>query len=348
MRMQVTSGLREVEGSSQATEEVGMAPASSFASGLPVPPSPDVDLEMEGWMAYLRSLNLLDGEPKNIELRKNGESSRIIAIDDLVIKRACRLLDTGNDWLANPYRTAAEGKALRRVGNRYPALVPKVHHMDEANAVLVLSKTSGTTFKAKIFAGVLNPDSMAALVTALQAVHSLPAEKLDGLERFMTLRLAPYYLQTAAAKPEYATAIHEVVDRLHATRTHFVHGDFCPKNVLVDDDSPKRVTLLDWDVAHLGDPAFDYAFFITHLVAKLHVKEELEDTLSGALSMLLGSYMHSLGGDHDWLTQLTGATILARCWGASRLEYLDEGTRLAVSDFGASLLNGSASLGELL
>ncbi|MFA5566207.1 MAG: phosphotransferase [Acidimicrobiia bacterium] len=348
MRMQVSSDLRAAEKPSSGTEKIGGELSTSSAVNLPVPPNPGSENELDGWATYLQALNLLDDNPTQGMFLSVGDSGRVIAIDDVVIKRACRLLDTGSDWLANPYRTAAEGKALLRVATTYPKLVPKVLIIDEANAVLVLEKASGVTLKSQIFAGAFESSSIAATVSALEAVHSLPAERLDGVERFMTLRLSPYYLRTTTVKPEYADQIHQVVDRLRETQTHFVHGDFCPKNILIDAESPEQVTLLDWEVAHLGDPAFDYAFFLTHLIAKLHIKEELETEISAAITLLLGSYMRTLRGDVDWLTQLTGATILARCWGASRLEYLDQVTHGALSDLGAGLLLGTASLGEIL
>ncbi len=42
-------------------------------------------------------------------------------------------------------------------------------------------------------------------------------------------------------------------------------GDWSPKNLLV---YPDRVLALDFEVAHRGDPAFDVAFMLTHLVMK--------------------------------------------------------------------------------
>jgi aminoglycoside phosphotransferase (APT) family kinase protein len=44
-----------------------------------------------------------------------------------------------------------------------------------------------------------------------------------------------------------------------------VHGDFSPKNLLVWEG---RVMLIDCEVGHYGDPAFDLGFFVTHLVLK--------------------------------------------------------------------------------
>jgi aminoglycoside phosphotransferase (APT) family kinase protein len=52
-------------------------------------------------------------------------------------------------------------------------------------------------------------------------------------------------------------------------RPALVHGDFRPANVLVGDDG--RITaLLDWEFAHLGDPAEDLGWYTTPLYAQEH------------------------------------------------------------------------------
>ena len=51
-------------------------------------------------------------------------------------------------------------------------------------------------------------------------------------------------------------------------RTVVVHGDFRPANVLVEDG---HVTaLLDWEFAHLGDPAEDLGWYTTPIYAGEH------------------------------------------------------------------------------
>ena len=44
-----------------------------------------------------------------------------------------------------------------------------------------------------------------------------------------------------------------------------MHGDYAPKNLIVYQN---RVMVLDFEVAHWGDPSFDSAFMLTHLIAK--------------------------------------------------------------------------------
>ena len=44
-----------------------------------------------------------------------------------------------------------------------------------------------------------------------------------------------------------------------------VHGDFSPKNILIHEN---RLVLLDHEVIHWGDPAFDVAFCLKHFFLK--------------------------------------------------------------------------------
>ncbi|WP_019873663.1 phosphotransferase family protein [Sporichthya polymorpha] len=50
-----------------------------------------------------------------------------------------------------------------------------------------------------------------------------------------------------------------------------VHGDFRPANFLVDDGRP--TTLLDWEMAHLGDPAEDVGWYTCSLYRTEHFPE---------------------------------------------------------------------------
>lgn len=65
------------------------------------------------------------------------------------------------------------------------------------------------------------------------------------------------------------------------SRTHLVHGDFRPANVLVD--AGEVTALLDWELAHLGDPHDDLGWYTCSLYRREHFVEgvwELPDFLA--------------------------------------------------------------------
>ena len=64
----------------------------------------------------------------------------------------------------------------------------------------------------------------------------------------------------AAIHPDLAGRIEAEVQRLRATRSVLVHGDFSPKNLVAYEG---RMMMLDFEVAHWGDPAFHAAFLLS-------------------------------------------------------------------------------------
>src|SRR3546814_8703169 len=82
---------------------------------------------------------------------------------------------------------------------------------------------------------------------------------------FHAIRLEPYLLATARAHPDRAAALESVAAETAATKRALVHGDVSPKNILV---GPAGPVLLDAECAWYGDPAFDLAFCLNHLLLK--------------------------------------------------------------------------------
>jgi thiamine kinase-like enzyme len=107
-----------------------------------------------------------------------------------------------------------------------------------------------------------------------------------------------------------------------------VHGDYSPKNILLHDG---RLVLLDHEVIHWGDPAFDLGFALTHLLSKAHYHTHRREAFFAAARDFWTDYQSMLGDVH-WLGDLEGfavkhttACLLARVVGRSPLEYLDAG-----------------------
>ncbi len=98
----------------------------------------------------------------------------------------------------------------------------------------------------------------------LHAIHHQAAARREELEPvfrdtsfFESLRLEPYYAYTAAKRRKPPRFCATLIAETRAVRATLAHGDFSPKNILVRDDG---IVLLDHEVIHWGDPAFDSAF----------------------------------------------------------------------------------------
>src|SRR5690606_30916798 len=98
--------------------------------------------------------------------------------------------------------------------------------------------------------------------------HLLPGEveSLRDLKFFRELRIEPFYLHLAERYPQLRIHIEPLVEDLTQKQQCLVHGDFSPKNVLVDPNG--NIIILDFEVGHWGNPVFDVAFLTTHLLLK--------------------------------------------------------------------------------
>jgi 5-methylthioribose kinase len=142
---------------------------------------------------------------------------------------------------------------------------------------------------------------------------------------FESLRLEPYYLYSAERMPAVEGFIHDLIAETRATRYTLVHGDYSPKNVLVHEGN---LILLDHEVIHFGDGAFDVGFALTHLLSKAHALPKFRDQFVDAAEQFWDIYCQSAGPKRaDAAMQArscrhTMGCMLARCIGRSPLEYL--------------------------
>ena len=105
----------------------------------------------------------------------------------------------------------------------------------------------------------------------LGKLHAGTAGNARVAERFATdtlfhaLRIEPYLEATALAHADLAPQLEGLAARTAGNRIALVHGDVSPKNLLVGPNGP---VFLDAECAWYGDPAFDVAFCLTHLLLK--------------------------------------------------------------------------------
>ena len=112
-----------------------------------------------------------------------------------------------------------------------------------------------------------------------------------------------------------------------ATRHALVHGDVSPKNILVGPDGP---VLLDAECAWYGDPAFDLAFCLNHLLLKCLAAPAATAAFLDCFDALAESLprRHRLGASRPTLearaAHLLPGLLLGRVDGKSPVEYLTE------------------------
>ena len=148
---------------------------------------------------------------------------------------------------------------------------------------------------------------------------------------FFAIRLEPYLVATAGAHPDLATRLAALVETTRRTRRVLVHGDFSPKNILRGPDGP---VILDAECAWYGDPAFDLAFVLNHLLLKGLWRPAWRGRYLDAFAALADAYLaHVAWEPRAALDARTAALLpgllLGRVDGKSPVEYLTDADRRA-------------------
>lgn len=267
----------------------------------------------------------------------------------LCVKGALAQLKVAHEWLAPLSRNRVEYDWLQFAGSVAPKQVPQVLAYDgEAGlfAMQFLPSRYYPVWKESLLAGQVDPAAAHALGVLLGRLHSASAKDPTLARRFATdsnfdaLRIEPYFRVTARANPDLADRIEVLAERTAGTHLALVHGDVSPKNILLGPDGP---VLLDAECGWFGDPAFDVAFCLNHLMLKAIILPEHRAQLHTSATILLDGYAHHI----DWepsadliarVAALLPLLALARVDGASPVEYLTRGQRGQVRDLARELL----------
>src|SRR5262249_37938468 len=203
-------------------------------------------------------------------------------------------------------------------------------------------------WKQMLLAGRLDGDHVHQFGRLLGTVHRESwrrrdelADEFDDRSFFESLRVEPYYRYSAEQCPAAAGFLHCLIADTRARRLALVHGDYSPKNVLVH---AGRLVLLDHEVIHFGDPAFDLGFALTHLLSKAHHLPALRQAFGAAANTFMAAYRVELAGIpwagtiEPFMVRHTLRCLLARVAGRSPLEYLDATERRRQHDAVVELL----------
>jgi len=303
------------------------------------------------------------GEPTAWSLLAGGVSSDIWRVDlpgrSLCVKRALPRLKVAADWQAPVSRNAYEWAWLRFAAQQRPLNVPEPLAHDPAAGVFAmrfLDPADHPVWKAQLLAGSVDPAVAAQVGSVLAALHQASAGRadlahaFDSGANFHALRLEPYLLASAERHADLAPALRALVARTGSTRMALVHGDISPKNILVGPHGP---VLLDAECAWYGDPAFDVAFCLNHLLLKGLVLPERREALHAAFDAFVAAYFEAAAFEPRAALEARAATLLpglllARIDGKSPVEYLLERPReQALAREGVRALLGGAPVGRL-
>ncbi len=256
-----------------------------------------------------------------------------------VVKQSLDKLRVEDDWRSERERIFREAEAIQSLrdvlGHRS---LPEIIDIDRQNYAYVMTAAplGSKVWKELLLAGQVDLEigrkAGELLAMLMSAAHNRP--HLRGLFEdrtvFDQLRIDPYYRTTAARHPELKAAYEQLIADSWGIRTALVHGDYSPKNMLIKDGD---IFLIDFEVVHWGDPAFDSGFLLNHLFLKaLHQPGFAELYFQAARgfwrALVAGIESHRHSNLEKMTVRHLGGLMLARIDGKSPVEYLrDEGTR---------------------
>ncbi len=315
------------------------AESGGAAGGSDQPVRPDLPTSAQHpAVALVLSLGLADpARIRGVRPLAGGVSSDIFEVDlghrRVCAKFALERLRVGADWRAPVDRNRVEHDWLAMAASVLPDHVPRLLGRSEPLGGFVMEMIDGpgvTGWKAALMAGAGTSGEGAAVGAALARLHAATARPDFDVVPFRTaklfeaLRIEPFLTWTAQRVAEAAPALLALAEHHRSARLAVIHGDMSPKNILFRDDRPM---FLDAECATVGDPAFDLAFCLTHLMLKtLHMPVRADAILGEA---------HGLHRAHaegiDWepaealearTAALLPALMLARVRGKSPVEYL--------------------------
>jgi aminoglycoside phosphotransferase (APT) family kinase protein len=286
----------------------------------------------------LRELGLAGDETLLGQPLTGGVSSDIWRIDTargpVCAKRALAKLRVAADWYAPVERNQYEARWMRVAQAADPGCTPQVLGQHPGLGVLVmqwLAPSDHRLWKTMLRDGQADAATAQALGRTLARIHAHAAARADELApqfdtdtTFFDIRLEPYLLATAQRHPDLAPRLQALITQTQSNKHTLVHGDVSPKNILIGPHGP---VLLDAECAWWGDPAFDLAFCLNHLLLKcLWTPAAKADFLAG-FAALAETYLAGV----EWETReslerraaaLLPGLLLARVDGKSPVEYL--------------------------
>ncbi len=307
----------------------------------------EVDIEDQVSLSqWLRRRGCL-GESDRLEMRvlPGGVSNRTVLVQlpggqVWVLKQALSRLRVAVEWFSSPDRIYREALGMRWLNRLAPdKTVPQLLFEDRDQHLLAMEAVPEPhdTWKALLLQGVVQDSHIRQSAQLLGTIHRSGSARRDELAEefadrsfFESLRIEPYYTYTATVVSDSAEFLGRLTDETRQLQLTLVHGDYSPKNTLIFQN---RLVLIDHEVIHYGDPAFDAGFLLTHLLSKAHHMPERRQVFKEAALLFWRTYMESLG-DVPWLNGLesravrhTLGCLLARARGRSPLEYLSESER---------------------
>lgn len=283
------------------------------------------------------------GEVPRVEALAGGVSSDIVRVESAgrtyCVKRALPRLKVAAEWRAPVERNHSEAEWMRVVAEIVPGAVPRLLAEDRAAGLFAmeyLAPASHPVWKERLRDGAIDAGFAAEVGRRVARIHAATARRDEIAARFANdhvfypIRLEAYLVATAEKHADVRDVLLGLVETTRTTKLVLVHGDVSPKNILAGSGGP---VFLDAECAVYGDPAFDLAFCLNHLLLKCLWRPQWRSRYLECFGALGEAYLAGVSWEpRDVMEARTAALLpglfLARVDGKSPVEYLiDEPAR---------------------
>jgi aminoglycoside phosphotransferase (APT) family kinase protein len=299
---------------------------------------PHVLNDTEDIVAACRRMRLIgpDEQPAITPLA-GGISSLIMRVDTargpVCVKRALPQLKVATDWFVSIERNSAEVAWIKLAAGVVPAFVPHILGEDRVGqtfAMAYLDPHHHPVWKEQLRDGIVQSSTAETVAGHLVRIHAATARREDmskafaNQATFFAIRLEPYFAATAIEHPDLASVFQRLIETTAHMRLAVVHGDVSPKNILAGPNGP---LLLDAECACYGDPAFDVAFCLTHLMLKCVWRPAYVREYFSCFDAFSATYVNAVSWESSEelearACRLLAGMMLARVDGRSPVEYL--------------------------
>jgi hypothetical protein len=305
--------------SSAARPTHGLAPGSLAPSNV---------------VSYLMDRRLIEADAIVSEIKElgGGVSNIVIAVStsvgSFVVKQALARLRVDDVWEVDPRRAQTEARALKLWGRLLPGTAPDLLDVDPESCALTvrLAPRGWTSWRDRLARGETSSLVGFRLGELLARWHGAALDRPELLAEFLDTnafdqtRLNPYHRTVISRLPDAASLVRPYLEQLLSVHRTLIHGDFSPKNVLV---RGTRVWLIDFEVANAGDPAFDVAFMVHHILIEATRQPRAAAGLLRTADTFWKTYLNcihdSVAPGWDEIAGQTACLLLARTDGMSKV-----------------------------
>ena len=314
---------------------------AGIRSDSPAAPQPAYTapvMDPEPMRLALKRLGLLhEGEEATLTPLTGGIASDIWKVDlprrTVCVKRALHRLKVKADWFVPIERNQYEWLYYEIADRAAPGAAPRILARDTEMYLFVMEYLEPQHYplwKLELHDGLADSGFAAQVGRRLGTIHSYTASHRDIADQFPTdaifyaSRMESYLEAAARVHPDLEERLRALIEATMHTKHALVHGDVSPKNIL---NGPRGPVLLDPECAFYGDPAFDLAFCLNHLLLKCLWTPSCREGFLGCFEALKDGYLALV----DWeptselearTAHLLPGLFLARIDGKSPVEYI--------------------------